>query len=115
MLVDRREERVIDDEVALHILEAGQSTGDGTYTIDPDGAGGNAPVEVYCDMTTDGGGYTFYPVESGGISTSRFDQANSCQAVGLELIRSFVRLVGDAALASGVGAARQGHDIEARS
>ena len=33
------------------------STGDGVYTIDPDSAGGGAPVPVYCDMTTDGGGW----------------------------------------------------------
>ncbi|MBN2801116.1 MAG: hypothetical protein JXX28_18400 [Deltaproteobacteria bacterium] len=32
---------------------------DGRYTIDPDGdAGPEAPQEVWCDMTTDGGGWT---------------------------------------------------------
>ena len=42
----------------LHILQAGNSTGDGVYSIDPDGAGGNDPVDIYCDMTSDGGGWT---------------------------------------------------------
>lgn len=40
------------------ILLYGTSTGDGVYTIDPDGPGGQAPVDVYCDMTTGGGGWT---------------------------------------------------------
>ena len=37
------------------ILDAGDSTGDGTYTIYPDGS---TAVTAYCDMTTDGGGWT---------------------------------------------------------
>lgn len=56
----------------------------GEYVIDPDGAGVLGPITVYCDMTTDGGGYTYYAV-TGGISTTRFDEANSCDAVGLHM------------------------------
>jgi hypothetical protein len=42
------------------------STGDGVYRIDPDGLGGEAPVDVWCDQTTDGGGWTLLGTIAGG-------------------------------------------------
>ncbi len=40
------------------VLASGKSKGDGAYLVDLDGPAGNAPVAVWCDMTTDGGGWT---------------------------------------------------------
>lgn len=50
-------------------------------------------LEVYCDMTTDvadltaggEGGYTYFPI-SDGVSTARYDEENSCTAIGLQLM-----------------------------
>lgn len=39
----------------LEILDAGASVGDGVYWLDPVGG---TPFEGYCDMSTDGGGWT---------------------------------------------------------
>jgi hypothetical protein len=55
--------RVVDMEKSaylscLNILNSGESKGDGVYTIDTDGIGSEKEFSVYCDMTTDGGGWT---------------------------------------------------------
>jgi hypothetical protein len=41
---------------AIKIANAAAASG--VYTVDPDGTGGDAPFQVLCDMTTDGGGWT---------------------------------------------------------
>jgi hypothetical protein len=40
------------------IHAAGPTLNDGMFMIDPDGADGAGPLNVFCDMTTDGGGWT---------------------------------------------------------
>ncbi|MFZ4579482.1 MAG: fibrinogen-like YCDxxxxGGGW domain-containing protein [Myxococcota bacterium] len=40
------------------ILANDATSKDGVYTVDPDGPFGNAPLQVLCNMTRDGGGWT---------------------------------------------------------
>jgi hypothetical protein len=57
----------------LDIKAADGNAVSGSYTIKPS----NTVVDVYCDMTTDGGGYDFYEV-SAGLNTCAKTNPNSC-------------------------------------
>jgi hypothetical protein len=54
------------------------SAGDGMYVIDVDGSGGASPAHlVYCDMTTDGGGWTLLlKAGDGGSSVFLYDSGH---------------------------------------
>ncbi|MFM7203067.1 MAG: fibrinogen-like YCDxxxxGGGW domain-containing protein, partial [Myxococcota bacterium] len=52
------------------------SSASGLYTIDPDGASTSiAAYQVYCDMTSDGGGWTLVIKANGSASTFTYDSA----------------------------------------
>jgi hypothetical protein len=51
---------------------------------DPDHVGPTT-INVYCDMAADGGGYTYYPITD-GISVRKITDANSCTALGMQMV-----------------------------
>jgi len=61
---------------ALHT--AAPTLPSGVYAIDPDGDGGRAAFDVYCDMTTDGGGWTY-----GAILRTTTPSANRTRVAGV--------------------------------
>lgn len=71
------------------IAAGGHSRGDGSYAIDPDGAAGEAPFQVKCDMTTDGGGWTRFHWVSGAYPANAdpLDQSLSQCAITAPICR----------------------------
>ncbi|HAN30150.1 MAG TPA: hypothetical protein DCQ06_01000, partial [Myxococcales bacterium] len=61
---------------------AGVTLKDGSYWIQ---APKGQVVEVQCDMSTEGGGYTYFAVNS-GLKTFRSTDNNTCKSYGLDIV-----------------------------
>jgi hypothetical protein len=55
---------------SCNTIRSSGATANGTYWVDPDGAGGNAAFQVYCDMANASGGWTMILMSTAGTTFS---------------------------------------------
>jgi len=67
----------------LTLIEYDDALPDGAYRIKPPGYNG-MPFEVWCDMSSDGGGYTFLKIDAGGQTFAPQAEAE-CASWGMQL------------------------------
>jgi len=65
-----------DPNTCLALLNSAPGTTDGVYTFDPDGAGAEPAYQAYCDMSTDGGGWTLIAAFSNSDGVAHWVQTN---------------------------------------
>ncbi|MEZ4294892.1 MAG: fibrinogen-like YCDxxxxGGGW domain-containing protein [Polyangiaceae bacterium] len=74
------------DRSCREILRKHPGAASGLYLVDADGAGPAPGVRAYCDMATDGGGYTMVRVNDVTLATDPTAYAARCAALGMQVI-----------------------------